>query len=176
MQSHRVALGLGSNLEKPLAYLREALNQIKKIADLKVLNVSSIYESDAQLPENAPNGWNQKYLNAVVLCEVAASFKPLELLYSLKKIEIKMGRIQSETWAPRIIDIDILVWENLEIKLDEIELPHPRLLERPFALLPVSLIISVTHCTRGRYGRALYFQHGTPDQAIRQAGDRKSVV
>ena len=68
----KIALGLGSNLDQPLEYLRNALSHIKTIEHLKVLKVSSIYESDAQLPENASSEWNLKYLNAVLLCEVSA--------------------------------------------------------------------------------------------------------
>ncbi len=141
MHRHVVALGLGSNLDTPLDYLREALRQIKKIEHVQVLAASSIYESDAQLPENAPAGWNLTYLNAVILCQVNDQLQPLELLYALKKIEVKMGRLQSERWAPRVIDIDILDWENTTLNEKELKLPHPRLVERPFALLPLLEVI-----------------------------------
>lgn len=137
MFNQLVALGIGSNLESPIEFLRKALQEIKKIDSVRVKRVASIYESDAQLPENAPEGWNLKYLNSVILCEVEASLKPLELLYILKNIEIRMGRLQKERWAPRTIDIDILYWENLDLKHEDLVLPHPRLTERPFALLPL---------------------------------------
>lgn len=137
MRNNLVALGLGSNLGEPLDYLRKALDEIKKISDLKVLKVSSIYESDAQLPEMSLEAWNLKYLNAVVLCEVSPLFKPAELLYQLKNIELKLGRLQTERWAPRTIDIDLIYWSHVELNEKDLTLPHPRMFERPFVLLPL---------------------------------------
>lgn len=137
MRNQLVALGLGANLETPLQFLRKALQEIKKIKDLQVMKISSIYESEAQLPEGAPEIWGQKYLNAVVLCSIPESFKPLEFLYSLKEIELKLGRLTKERWAPRTIDLDILTWQNVNLNSEELTLPHPRLQERPFALLPL---------------------------------------
>lgn len=137
MRNQLVALGIGSNLENPLEFLRKALQEVKKIEHLRVIKVASIYESEAQLPDNAPAGWNLQYLNSVILCEVEASLKPLELLYILKNIEIKMGRLNKEKWAPRTIDIDILYWQNLTLKHEDLVLPHPCLADRPFALLPL---------------------------------------
>lgn len=137
MFNQLVALGVGSNLDSPIEYLRKALQEIKKIEQLKVKTVASIYESDAQLPEKAPAGWNLGFLNSVILCEVEDSLKPLELLYILKNIELKMGRLSKERWAPRTIDIDILYWHNLSLNHQDLVLPHPRLADRPFALLPL---------------------------------------
>ena len=137
MRNNIVALGLGSNLDQPLEYLRTALAHIKKIPHIKVLKLSSIYESDAQLPENANADWNLKYLNAVVVCEVLDDLKPRELLFVLKNIEVKMGRLKSEKWAPRTIDIDLLIWGNLHLNEKDIVLPHSRIFERPFVLLPL---------------------------------------
>lgn len=137
MRNQLVALGIGSNLESPLEFLRRALHEIKKISDVRVLKVASIYESDAQLPDGAPASWNLQFLNSVVLCEVPDHLQPLQLLYSLKDIELKMGRLQKERWAPRTIDIDILYWQDTTVNQPELVLPHPRLADRPFALLPL---------------------------------------
>lgn len=137
MFNQLVALGLGSNLDSPIEFLRKALQEIKKIPFVRVKKVASIYESDAQLPEKAPEGWNLQFLNSVVLCEVDDSLKPLELLYILKNIELKMGRLNKERWAPRTIDIDILYWQNVDLNHADLVLPHPRLADRPFALLPL---------------------------------------
>jgi 2-amino-4-hydroxy-6-hydroxymethyldihydropteridine diphosphokinase / dihydropteroate synthase len=137
MRSNIVALGLGSNLDRPVDSLRLALEEIKKIDDVKVIKASSIYESNAQLPENANESWNLKYLNAVILCEVSHYLKPHELLYAIKNIEIKMGRLKSQKWAPRTIDIDLLYWEDLHLHNKDLTLPHPHMHERPFVLLPL---------------------------------------
>ncbi len=135
MRSKTVALGLGSNLNSPLENLRHALAELKK--SFKVLTVSSIYESDALLPENASNDWNRKFLNAVVLCEVPESLGPEDILQEIKSIENKIGRRESERWAPRLIDIDILYWNRENYRSEKINIPHKSLFERPFALLPL---------------------------------------
>lgn len=137
MRSHVVALGLGSNLQAPIENLRRALNEIKNIHELKVVKLSSIYESDAQLPENATAAWNHQYLNAVVLCEVKSSLYPNQLLKKLKEIEKRLGRQDSAKWAPRLIDIDILLWDHTVYVDDDLKIPHPQIKERPFVLLPL---------------------------------------
>lgn len=137
MSADFVVLGLGSNLNHPIKNLRQALAEIKKIKNIEVKNVSAIYESDAQVPEGAPSGWNKKFLNAAVLISVSPTTNPYELLSQLKTIEKQMGRSTAEVWAPRLIDIDILYWHNLTMAQDDLNLPHARVSERPFALLPL---------------------------------------
>ncbi len=137
MRNHLVALGLGSNLKIPIQNLRSALDEIKKISDLVVLKVSSIYESDAQLPDQANADWNRNYLNAVVLCEAKSTLYPNILLEGLKEIEKKLGRVATEKWAPRPIDIDILLWDKTVFADQDLKIPHPRIKDRPFVLLPL---------------------------------------
>jgi len=132
-----VALGLGSNLGNSLEYLRAALGAIRKLPGLSVLKVSSIYESDALTPENAPAEWNRSYLNAVVLVELSGSPDPVKWLKNFKGIESESGRLAGEVWAPREIDIDILYWSREPLRSPELNIPHLRLTERPFALLPL---------------------------------------
>ncbi len=141
MRSRTVALGIGSNLvhnfSSPVANLRLALREIKKISELKVLKVSSIYESDAQLPEGASTEWNHKYLNAVVLCEIIGDTPASKLLMLVKQIEKNMGRDAAKKWAPRVIDIDLLHWSDADFKDEFLQIPHLHLIDRPFALLPL---------------------------------------
>lgn len=137
MRSKTVALGIGSNLQNPIRNLRQALSEIKKSSVFEVVRVSSIYESDAQLPDNSSVDWNKKFLNAVVLCRVSESVSAEGLLHEIKNIEVIMGRESSERWAPRLIDIDILYWCSENHHSDKISIPHARLRERPFALLPL---------------------------------------
>ncbi|MCC2677498.1 MAG: hypothetical protein K0R29_74 [Pseudobdellovibrio sp.] len=132
-----VALGLGSNLGNSLEYLRSALSAIKQLHDVAVLKVSSIYESDALTPDKAPADWNRKFLNAVVMVEVAGEPDPVAWLKKFKKIESDIGRKAGEVWAPREIDIDILHWSRDPFHSAELTIPHLRLCERPFALLPL---------------------------------------
>lgn len=141
MRNQIVALGLGSNLQNPIENLRRALTEIKKSSLFEVLDVASIYESDAQLPKDAMPDWQKKFLNSVVLCKVSTvpgtPVKPEELLYEVKQIEVCIGRQSAERWAPRLIDIDILYWNLEAYHSEQINIPHIRLCERPFALLPL---------------------------------------
>ncbi len=136
MSTNAVVIGVGSNLDSPIIHLRRALAEIKKITEVKVVNVSSIFESEAQLPANAPENWNKKFLNAAIVVEVDGK-NPIQLLAELKKIEASMGRSSSETWAPRKIDLDILYWDKVTVNEDNLKIPHPQLAVRPFALLPL---------------------------------------
>lgn len=137
MRSQVVALGLGSNLLQPIQQLRLALQYLKQSPGLKVLDVSSIYESQAQLPSQADTSWNLKFLNAVVLCEVAVDLKPQDLLQQVKTIESLMGRAPAQRWAPRTIDIDLIYWSGVQMQSESLSLPHSSLYERPFVLMPL---------------------------------------
>lgn len=132
-----IILGLGSNLGDRLAHLRTALEMIKKIPGLSVQQVSPLYLSDALLPDKAPADWDLPYINLALRC--TCSQKPLELLQELKRIEGQLGRSQkTASWGPRTLDIDILAWDDLSLESKVLTLPHPHLLERPFALWPLA--------------------------------------
>jgi len=126
-----VVLGLGSNCGNRMEHLRKALQHL----ELQILATSPIYESDALLPEGAPQSWNQPYLNLNVLCKTHLA--PPELLRHVQAVEKKLGRQDRKKWAPRQIDIDILAMDLLHFESPELTIPHPGLLERPFALLPL---------------------------------------
>ncbi|OFZ31864.1 MAG: hypothetical protein A2622_11635 [Bdellovibrionales bacterium RIFCSPHIGHO2_01_FULL_40_29] len=147
MSANRVVIGLGSNLQNPIHQLRHALFELKQIPGISVRKVSAIYESMAQVPSDAPTSWNQNFLNAAALIEVDHC-EPLRLLKTLKSIELKMGRTSSETWAPRVMDLDILYWQGLQIELDNLKIPHAHLRERPFALLPLLDVLPETTVNR----------------------------
>ena len=135
-----IILGLGSNIGDRLQYLRRALNAIKQISGLTVQQASPVYMSDAELLENAPLTWNQTFLNCALRCE--SSLSPQALLTSLQKIEKDFGRDHlHEKWSPRVIDIDILAWDNMEMTTPELTIPHPHLLTRPFACWPLADLI-----------------------------------
>lgn len=137
MRNKTLALGLGSNLERPLVNLRRALVEVKKSHLFRVLALSSIYESDALLPENAGSDWDKKFLNAVVLVEANVESTPEQILAEIKKIEKKLGRLEAERWAPRLIDIDVLYWSEADYNSASINIPHAALSQRDFALLPL---------------------------------------
>jgi 2-amino-4-hydroxy-6-hydroxymethyldihydropteridine diphosphokinase/dihydropteroate synthase len=95
------------------------------------MRVSVIFETDAILPPEAPPAWELPYFNLVVSGKTTLS--PLEMLKNLKKIEQKLGRdLQALRWAPRVIDLDILAWDDLIFSSDELTIPHVELMNRPF--------------------------------------------
>jgi 2-amino-4-hydroxy-6-hydroxymethyldihydropteridine diphosphokinase/dihydropteroate synthase len=131
-----VILGMGTNLGDRLAHLRKALQAIKKIPGLSVKQVSPVYISDALLPDNAPPSWNVPYLNFAVRCET--NLNPYELLSLIKKTEKQLGRVPQKIWGPRIIDIDLLAFDNLIQYDSQLHIPHEHLHQRPFALWPLA--------------------------------------
>ena len=135
-----IALGLGSSDRNALGWLRRTLAALKNFPELQVVKVSPVYESQALLPAGAPASWNVPYLNLVVACEAThAPLSPPELLGKLKQLEKKLGRLERGRWAPREIDIDLLAWTGVRLDSENLSIPHPGLLERPFALLPLAM-------------------------------------
>lgn len=133
--SHEVILSIGSNQGNRLQNLRQALRALQAHLDITVLDFSPVYISDALLPERAPENWQTYYLNAALRCSTQLS--PQALLLEIKKIEKSLGRMPAGVWAPRIIDIDILCFDDLRILEPNLQVPHKELLNRPFALWPL---------------------------------------
>ncbi len=80
----------------------------------------------------------EAFINQVI--EIETELSPLDLLHVLQEIEIKLGRLRNEKWGPRIIDLDILLYGQETIKLKELTVPHPYMLERLFVLIPLQEI------------------------------------
>jgi len=146
-----VILGLGSNIGDRLTHLRQARNMLARIPKLRLIKVSPLYLSDALLPEQAPSAWNQPYLNLAILCETP--LEPHELLQQIKNVEYAIGRKPPiRHWGPRVLDIDILAWDNRQINDDNLRIPHLHLPERPFALWPLAdLLPNWVYPTAGSY-------------------------
>ncbi len=130
-----IVLGLGSNIGDRLTNLRRALSYLRHASDITVKNISSVYESEALLRPEMPEEWSKPFFNVAISCE--SSLSPSELLARVKDIEVCMGRVERGRWAPRCIDIDILVWEGVCFSGEELSIPHSGLLDRPFALWPL---------------------------------------
>ena len=124
----KAVVGLGANLGDRLATMRGALQALARVATIE--RVSSVY---ATAPVGGPP--QPDYLNAAVLIEVEAA--PSELLHSLLAIESTLGRVRRERNGPRLIDLDILWIDGVVVKSEELEVPHPRLGERAFAVVPL---------------------------------------
>jgi 2-amino-4-hydroxy-6-hydroxymethyldihydropteridine diphosphokinase len=124
-----VYVGLGSNLGEREAQLAKAAGRIAAIPGVELERTSWAYDT-------APIGPAQpRYLNAVV--ELQTTLAPHALLSRLRSIEAEMGRASGERWGARNIDLDILLWGELVLADPELEIPHPRLHERAFALEPL---------------------------------------
>lgn len=133
-----VILGLGSNLGNRLDYLSQAIRLLttgqKPI--LYDYTLSKIYKSKAQTLADAPESWQDAYyFNMAILGKT--NLEPMALLYKVKEIERKIGRVERERWAPREIDVDILLYKNKIINEMELEIPHKMLTERDFVLKPL---------------------------------------
>ena len=124
-------LGLGANLQQPLAQLKEAIRRINQTAGIELLQTSSFYRTPPWGDEDQPD-----FINAVV--QVETSLAPLELLRQMQSIENDMGRVRKDRhWGPRMIDIDVLMHGNQTMDSQALMLPHPRMHERAFVLLPL---------------------------------------
>jgi len=125
-------LGLGANLQQPVKQLKEALRRLGAEDRIEVLRVSSFYRTPPWGDEH-----QDEFINAVV--QIETSLAPVALLHVTKSIENVMGRQRSgRRWGPRLIDIDLLLYGDKQVLSDELELPHPRIHERAFVLVPMS--------------------------------------
>ena len=129
---HRAFIGIGSNLGDRRANCREAKERIQGLPNTRVVKESSLYESE---PHGDAKTW---FGNSVV--EVETELGATDLLKKLKAIEETMGRkrVKGKRWGSRIIDLDILFYNNEIIEKRNLKVPHPRLPGRRFVLVPLS--------------------------------------
>lgn len=127
-------LGLGSNLGNRLAFMRGGRDALCAHPDIELVQTSGVYETAPQGgPEDSPD-----YLNAVIAVHTRLS--PQELLRACQAVEAEFGRVRSGKWIPRTLDIDLLLYDELVVDEETLQLPHPRLHERRFVLAPFSEI------------------------------------
>ena len=126
----KAALGLGSNQGESIRLLQTALDALDALPGTKVTAVSSLYRT-------APVGYADQpdFYNAVA--ELETSLSPRALLGACLGIEAALGRVRTFRNAPRVIDIDLLFMENVRSSDPELILPHPRVMERGFVLIPL---------------------------------------
>ena len=124
-------LGLGTNMEDREANLGKALDLLSEESGLRLLRRSRIYETEPWGVADQP-----RFLNSVA--EVATRLAPETLLAVCKDVEGRIGRQPGIRWGPRLIDVDILLYGNLVVRLPHLEIPHPRLHIRAFALVPLA--------------------------------------
>lgn len=123
---------MGTNLGDRPAHLQQAIVEIERNIG-SILNCSSVYETEPWGVTDQPSFYNQ-------VLKVATTLDPLQLLTATLAIEKEMGRVRAERYGARIIDIDILFFDDLVINTDQLTIPHPRITERNFVLAPLAEI------------------------------------
>lgn len=120
----RALLGLGSNLGDRIAHLRDAVD------GLGPTRVSDVYETD---PMGGPD--QDRYLNIVV--EIDTDLSPRELLGVCRRLEAATGRVRDVRWGPRTLDVDVLWIDGVTLDEPDLVIPHPRMTERRFVMVPL---------------------------------------
>ena len=125
----RAYVGLGSNLGDRSAHLLLGLSALSRLPQTHLLRLSPVYETEPVGPPQPP------YLNLVV--ELETELSPRALLGEMLSIERAQGRERRERWGPRTLDLDLLLYGDLVLKEEDLEVPHPRLHQRAFVLVPL---------------------------------------
>ncbi len=127
-------VGIGSNLDDPVAQVREAFEELDAIPDSVLVARSSLYSSKPMGPVDQPD-----YVNAVAAIDTLLS--PEELHKELRSIEDRQGRERGgEKWGPRVLDLDLLLYGKKRINTADLTVPHPGLHERDFVIIPLAEI------------------------------------
>jgi len=129
----RAYLGLGTNLGDRLGYLRAALRALREMPDVELVRWSRVVESEPWGITDQP-----RFLNMVA--EIATDVEPETLAVQLRDVETRVGRRRREQWGPREIDVDILIYDDVCIDTEALTVPHPRMMERAFVVVPLAEI------------------------------------
>ncbi len=130
---HIAYIGIGSNLGDKSYHCEKAISEILKINRHKLLAKSSLFKTE-------PVGYSSQdwFVNGVI--KIETDWEPSELLRILKTIERRLGRKETFRWGPRTIDLDILIFDDLQIQTEELRIPHPHIQNRKFVLIPLAEI------------------------------------
>lgn len=131
--NHRAFIALGSNLGTPAEQVQGALREIDELPDTTLIRASSLYHTTPVGYDDQPD-----FINAVA--EVSTTQAPLQLLQTLLALEARHGRNRPFPNAPRVLDLDLLIYDDLIMQTPDLILPHPRMHERGFVLLPLAEI------------------------------------
>ena len=126
-------IGIGSNMGDKVRRCEEAISEILKVDQHKLLAKSSFFKT--QPMGHTLQDW---FINGAI--KIETELEALDLLHSLKTIERQMGRLETFRWGPRAIDLDILLFDGTSIETPELQIPHPRIQERQFVLVPLAEI------------------------------------
>ena len=127
--SHYCYLGIGANLNNPAKQIQSGLKALATSEMIELMQVSSLYESEAIGPSQ-PN-----YINAAA--KISTRLSPENLLDTLQDIEQNNGRTREVRWGPRTLDLDILLYDQLELNTQRLSIPHREMTHRAFVLIPL---------------------------------------
>lgn len=126
----RAFIGLGSNLGDREATIRAALEAIADLPQTDLVRVSSLYDTEPVGEIEQPN-----FLNAAALVDTELDAR--QLLWNLKLVEKRLGRVRTQPWGPRTIDLDLLLFGDQIIEDADLRVPHPEIIRRSFVLVPL---------------------------------------
>lgn len=162
----KVFVGLGSNLGDRKGYFLQVIELFEKEPSLEITKISSIYESKPEGLINQPD-----FYNSVI--ELKTSISAQELFAFFRTIEQLLGREWNLKWGPRTIDLDILLYGNEVIKEPNLEVPHPRMTERSFVLVPLLEIAPDATLPDGRPLKHFQTKLIIPADSIHKIGQLK---
>ena len=140
---HQIIIALGSNIGDAGARVRQAMKDLDEDKHISVEECSSLYRSQAMEVPADGEGYEKReqddYLNAVVVA--STSYSPLDLLDALQRMENQHGRVRKQRWGPRILDLDIITYDDQEINIPRLIVPHPDAHRRCFVLLPIAEVL-----------------------------------
>jgi 2-amino-4-hydroxy-6-hydroxymethyldihydropteridine diphosphokinase len=126
----KIFIGLGSNLGERESMIRLALEDLSRLPETRLLRASSLYDTEPVGEVVQPN-----FLNAVA--ELDSELSARQLLWNLHLIEKRLGRVRTQRWGPRTIDLDLLLYGDEVIESSDLRVPHPELALRSFVLVPL---------------------------------------
>lgn len=154
-----ILIGLGSNIGDREKNIITAIQQLAKQNEIRIEKISSLYETQPVGITDQPD-----FLNGAI--SIATNLSPRNLLKVCLQVEKQMGRIRDQRWGPRNIDIDLLVYDDHVIMDEVLSIPHPRLHERSFVLIPLQEII----------GDIPIYQGQTPGELLAKIDEQNDVV
>lgn len=127
---HRIFLSLGSNIGQKVDYLNKAVGIIKQNEFIHKVKVSSVYQTD-------PVGYLEQDVFMNIAIELLTTLEPYRLLEMCQNVEKQLNRERLIRWGPRTIDVDIILYDDLVMTDEDLTIPHPRMHERAFVLVPI---------------------------------------
>lgn len=135
----RVAIGIGSNLGHPQTQIERGLRAIQSHPHIEIVRLSPFYWTTPVYQHEPPSFPHPPYLNGAAILDTQLT--PPELMQACLQIEADLGRVRSQHWSPRPLDLDLLLWECQRLDLPTVKVPHPRMGNRAFVLVPLAHLV-----------------------------------